>query len=77
MIQSQDLMIQSYDLMIQSYDSMIQSRFLPQNSATVCFICKESSGGMASFIPAETCHMPKLVIPPDDSLQMKQTVAEF
>ena len=33
---------------------------LPQNSATVCFINKESSGGMT-----------KLVIPPDDSLLMK------
>jgi hypothetical protein len=45
MIQSQNLMIQSYDSMIQSYDS----GFLPQNSATVRFIRKESSGGMASF----------------------------
>jgi hypothetical protein len=73
MIQSHDLMIQSYDSMIGSYDSMIQSRILTSNKQ-ICFICKESSGRMTSFIPAETCHFPKLVIPPDDSLQMKQTV---
>jgi hypothetical protein len=51
--------------------------FLPQNSATVCFIYKESSGGMTSFGIWQVSAGMKLAIPPDDSLQMKQTVAEF
>ena len=77
MIQS---MIQWFNLRIQWFNLMIQWNnlgFLPQNSAKFCFICKESSGGMTSSGISQVSAGIKLVTPPDDSLQTKQTVAEF